>query len=125
MYKSHRLPPEIIQYAVWLYHRFKLSHQDIEDLLAERGLTVSYEAIRLSCNKLGLKYVRRLKKKHQGYRDTFFIDEIFVKIDGKQHYLWRAVDQDDEIVNATSSAISNCACGRLQFVQSWPSPCFS
>jgi len=99
MYKRHRFPPEIIQYAVWLYHRFNLSHRDIEDLLAERGITVSYEAIRLWCNKFGLKYVRRLKKKHQGYGDTFFIDEVFVKIDGKQHYLWRAVDQDGEIVD--------------------------
>ncbi len=99
LYKGHRFPPEIIQYAVWLYHRFNLSHRDIEDLLAERGITVSYEAIRLWCNKFGLKYVRRLKKKHQGYGDTFFIDEVFVKIDGKQHYLWRAVDQDGEIVD--------------------------
>ncbi len=68
-------------------------------MLAERGITVSYEAIRLSCNKFELKYVHRLKKKHQGYGDTFFIDEVFVKIDGKQHYLWRAVDQDGEIVD--------------------------
>ncbi len=99
LYKGHRFPPEIIQYAVWLYHRFSLSHRDIEDLLAERGITVTYESIRLWCIKFGLKYVRRLKKKHQGYGDTFFIDEIFVKIDGKQHYLWRAVDQDGEIVD--------------------------
>ena len=94
MYKRHRFPPKIIQYAVWLYHRFSLSHRDIEDLLAERGITVSYESIRLWCNKFGLKYVRRLRKKHQGYGDTFFIDEVFVKIDGRQYYLWRAVDQD-------------------------------
>ena len=99
LYKGHRFPPEIIQYVVWLYHRFSLSHRDIEDLLAERGITVSYEAIRLWCNKFGLKHVRRLKKKDQGYGDTFFIDEVFVKIDGKQHYLWRAVDQDGEIVD--------------------------
>jgi len=99
MYKRHRFPPQIIQYTVWLYHRFNLSHRDIEDLLAERGITVSYGAIRLWCNKFGLKYVRRLNKKHQGYGDTFFIDEVFVKIDGKQHYLWRAVDQDGEIVD--------------------------
>ncbi len=99
MYKRHRFPPEIIQYAVWLYHRFSLSHRDIEDLLAERGITVSYESIRLWCNKFGLKYVRRLKTKHQRYEDTFFIDEVFVKIDGKQHYLWRAVDQDGEVVD--------------------------
>ncbi len=99
MYKRHRFPPEIIQYVVWLYHRFSLSHRDIEDLLAERGITVSNESIRLWCNKFGLKYVRRLKKKQQGYGDTFFIDEVFVKIDGKQHYLWRAVDQDGEVVD--------------------------
>jgi len=99
MYKRHRFPPEIIQYAVWLYHRFNLSHRDIEDLLAERGISVSYESIRLWCNKFGLKYARRLKKNHQGYGDTFFIDEVFVKIDGKQHYLWRAVDQDGEVVD--------------------------
>ncbi len=99
MYKRHRFPPKIIQYAVWLYHRFSLSHRDIEDLLAERGITVSYESIRLWCNKFGLKYVRRLRKKHQGYGDTFFIDEVFVKIDGRQYYLWRAVDQDGEIVD--------------------------
>ena len=99
MYKRHRFPPEIIQYAVWLYYRFNLSHRDIEDLLAERGINVSYEAVRLWCNKFGVKYVRRLKKKHQGYGDTFFIDEVFVKIDGKQYYLWRAVDQDGETVD--------------------------
>ncbi len=99
MYKRHRFPPQIIQYAVWLYHRFNLSHRDVEDLLAERGIVVSYESVRLWCNKFGMKYVRRLKKKHQGYGDTFFIDEVFVRIDGKQHYLWRAVDQDGEIID--------------------------
>ncbi len=97
-YKRHRFPAEIISYAVWLYYRFNLSHRDIEDLLAERGITVSREAIRLWCNKFGALYARRLKRKHRGYGDTFFIDEVFVKINGKQHYLWRAVDQDGEVV---------------------------
>jgi putative transposase len=99
LYKRHRFPPEIIQYAVWLYFRFNLSHRDIEDLLAERGIAISYESIRLWCNKFGSQYAKRLKRKHQGYGDTFFIDEVFVKIDGKQHYLWRAVDQDGEVVD--------------------------
>ena len=99
MYKRYRFPAEIIQYAVWLYYRFNLSHRDIEDLLAERGINVTYEAIRLWCNRFGPKYAARLKRKHQGYGDTFFIDEVFVKIDGKQHYLWRAVDQDGEVVD--------------------------
>ena len=99
MYKRHRFPPEIIQYTVWLYLRFNLSYRDIEDLLAKRGIAVSYEAIRLWCNKFGSKYARRLRRKHQGFGDTFFIDEVFVKIQGKQHYLWRAVDQDGEVVD--------------------------
>ena len=98
-YERHRFPPDIISYAAWLYYRFNLSHRDIEDLLAERGIIVSREAIRLWCIKFGAIYTRRLKRKHRGYDDTFFIDEVFVKINGKQHYLWRAVDQDGEVVD--------------------------
>ena len=98
-YKRHKFPPDIISYEVWLYYRFNLSHRDIEDLLAERGITVSREAIRLWCIKFGAIYARRLKRKHRGYGDIFFIDEVFVKINGKQHYLWRAVDQDGEVVD--------------------------
>ena len=98
-YKRHRFPTDIISYAVWLYYRFNLSHRDIEDLLAERGIVVSYESIRLWCIKFGFKYARRLKTRHQGYGDTFYIDEVFVKIRGVQHYLWRAVDQDGEVVD--------------------------
>lgn len=98
-YKRHRFPPDIISYAVWLYYRFNLSHRDIEDLLAQRDITVSREAIRLWCIKFGAKYARRLKRRHRGYGDTFYIDEVFVKINGKQHYLWRAVDQDGEVVD--------------------------
>lgn len=88
LYKRHRFPPEIIQYAVWLYYRFNLSQRDIEDLLAERGIIVSYESIRLWCNKFGPAYSRRLKRRHKGFGDTFYIDEVFVNIRGKRHYLW-------------------------------------
>ena len=98
-YKRHRFPPAIISYAVWLYFRFNLSHRDIEDLLAQRGIIVSYESIRLGCIKFGRIYTRRLKRRHTGYGDTFYIDEVFVKINGKQHYLWRAVDQDGEVID--------------------------
>jgi putative transposase len=99
LYKRYRLPSEIIQYAVWLYHRFNLSHRDIEDLLAERGIVVSHESVRLWCNKFGPVYARKLRKRHPGYGDTFYLDEVFVKIQGKQRYLWRAVDQDGEVVD--------------------------
>ena len=99
LYKRHRFPSEIIQYAVWLYHRFNMSHRDIEDLLAERGIEVSYESIRLWCNKFGPHFARQLKRRHCGYGDTFYIDEVFVKIHGQQKYLWRAVDQDGEVID--------------------------
>ena len=98
-YKRHRFPPEIISYAVCLYYRFNLSHRVIEDLLAGRGITASREAIRLWCSEFGVIYSRRLKRKHRGYGDTFYIDEVSIKINGKQHYLWRAADQDGEVVD--------------------------
>ncbi|MGV7234812.1 MAG: IS6 family transposase [Nitrosomonadaceae bacterium] len=99
LYKRHRFPSEIIQYAVWLYFRFNLSHRDIEDLLAEKGVVVTHESIRLWCIKFGPKYARKLRHRHQGYGDTFFLDEVFVRIQGKQRYLWRAIDQDGEVVD--------------------------
>ncbi len=99
LYKRCRFPSEVIQHAVGLYYRFNLSHRDIEDLLAERGIVVSYEAVRLWCNKFGSRYAKRLKRRHQGFGDTFFIDEVFMKIQRKQQYLWRAVDQDGEVID--------------------------
>ena len=105
IYKRHRFPPDIISYAVWLYYRLNLSHHNIEDLLAERGITVSRGAIWLWCIKFGAIYTRRLRRKDRGYGDTFYIDEVFVKINGKQHYLWRAVDQYGEGEGARDEAI--------------------
>jgi putative transposase len=119
-YKRHRFPSDIISYAVWLYFRFNLSHRRdagpfIEDLLAERGITVSREAIRLWCIKFGALYAKRLKRKHRGYGDTFFIDEVFVKINGKQHYLSRAVDQDGEVVDVFLQAKRDGAAAKRFF----------
>ena len=114
-YKRHRFPPAIISYAVWLYYSFNLSHRDIEDLLAERGITVSREAIRLWCIKFGAIYSRRLKRKHRGYGDTFYIGEVFVKISGRQHYLWRAVDQDGEVVDVYLQAKRDGAAAKRIF----------
>ncbi len=114
-YKRHRFPPDIISYAVWLYYRFNLSDRDIEDLLAERGITVSRETIRLWCIKFGAKYARRLKRNRRGYGDTFFTDEVFVNINGKQHYLWRAVDQDGEVVDVFLQARRDGAAAKRFF----------
>ena len=98
-YKRHRFPPEIIQHAVWLYYCFNLSHRDIEDLLAERGIIVSHESIRLWCNKFGPQFSNRLMRRRQGFSDRFYLDEVFVKIQGKQQYLWRAVDENGDVVD--------------------------
>jgi putative transposase len=100
LYRRHRLAPEIFQYAVWLHYRFNLSHRDIEDLLARRGVLVTHESIRLWCNKFGPQYAHRLRRGHRGYGDSLFMDEVFVRIRGQQRYLWRAVDQDGEVVDA-------------------------
>ncbi len=80
IYKRRRFPPDIISYAVWLYYRFNLSHRDIEYLLAERGITVSREVIRLWFIKFDAIYTRRLKRKHRGFGDTFYIDEVFAGV---------------------------------------------
>jgi putative transposase len=117
MYKRYRFPAEIIQYAVWLYFRFNLSHRDIEDLLAQRGIIVSRESIRLWCNKFGSKYAARLRIKHHGYGDTFFIDEVFIRINDKQHYLWRAVDQDGEVVDVFLQKQRNAKAAKQFFMR--------
>jgi len=98
-YKGHRFPPEIISHAIWLYHRFTLSFRDVEDLLAERGITVSYEAIRYWCIKFGSTYARSLRRKQGRLGDVWHVDEIFITIRGKRHYLWRAVDQDGDVID--------------------------
>ena len=98
-YHGHRFPPEIISHAVWLYHRFTLSFRDIEDLLAERGIFVSYEAIRQWCLKFGPWYARKLRKRQGRLGDTWVMDEVIVTINGLRHYLWRAVDQDNYVID--------------------------
>ncbi len=98
-YRGHRFPAEIISHAVWLYHRFCLSFRDIEDPLAERGITVSYEAIRQWCRKFGTEYARTLKRREGRLGDTWYLDELFVTIQGKRQYLWRAVDQDGDVID--------------------------
>lgn len=99
LYHGHRFPREIISHAVWLYHRFSLSYRDIEDLLAERGIEVSYESIRQWCNRFGPNYARNLTKRRGRLGDAWYLDEVFVTIRGERHYLWRAVDQDGDTID--------------------------
>jgi len=96
MYSGYRYPASIISHTVWLYFRFTLSFRDIEELLAARNITVSYETIRQWCQKFGQKYSHRIKKRGGSLGDTWYLDEVFIKINGVQYYLWRAVDQDGD-----------------------------
>lgn len=92
-YRCHRFPPEIISYAVWLYHRFCLSFRDVEELLLDRGVTVTYEAIRQRCRKFGQPYANQLRHRRPRPGDKWQMDEECLTIKGEHHYLWRAVDQ--------------------------------
>jgi putative transposase len=98
-YRGYRFPPEIICHAVWLYHRFTLSLRDIEDLLAERNVIVSYESVRQWCARFGPDYAKRLRTRRGPGGDRWFLDEVTVLIQGKRQYLWRAVDQDRDVLD--------------------------
>ena len=82
-----------------MYHRFCLSFRDVEDVLAERRIIVSYEAIRRWCQKFGPDYARRLKRRQGRLGDIWHLDEVFIRINGQQQYLWRAVDQDGDVID--------------------------
>ena len=106
-YSLHRFPPEIIQHSVWLYYRFALSLRDVEDLLAERGIDVSYETVRRWTHQFGPAYGKRIRLRHPRCSGKWHLDEVFVQIGGKLHYLWRAVDDEAEVleVQVQSNAI--------------------
>jgi putative transposase len=98
-YKGHRFPAEIISHCVWLYFRFSLSFRDVEEMMAERGVVVSYETIREWCQKFGQSYAKRLRARRGHLGDRWHLDEVFLKIQGKLQYLWRAVDQDGDVLD--------------------------
>jgi putative transposase len=97
-YHGYRFPPEIISHADWLSHRFGLSFRDAEDLLAQRAITVTYETIRQWCRTFGPAYARTLRRCGR-MGDTWYLDELFVTIRGRQQYLWRAVDEDGDVLD--------------------------
>ena len=98
-YRRHRFPPPIIQHAIWLYLRFTLSYRDVEELLAERGLEVSYETVRRWVLKFGPGFVRRLRRSRPRPSDRWHLDEMVVRIAGKRMYLWRAADHEGEVLD--------------------------
>src|SRR6267378_4220546 len=99
LYHRHRFPTEIISHCVWLYFRFTLSFRDVEELLAMRGVALSYETVREWCLKFGQTYANRLRRKTSRPGDIWHLDEVFLKINGRIHYLWRAVDQDGGVLD--------------------------
>ena len=98
-YSGYRFPPEIIQQALWLYLRFTLSLRDVEDLLAERGVAVSYETVRRWVNHFGPMIAVDLRKRRLKPHTTWHLDEVYLKIDGRMVYLWRAVDAEGEVLD--------------------------
>src|ERR1700724_1358959 len=98
-YRRHRYPPAVIQHAVWLYLRFTLSYRDVEDLLAERGVHISYETVRSWVLKFGPVIARRLRQRRPRPSDRWHLDEMVVRIAGERMYLWRAVDHEGEVLD--------------------------
>jgi transposase-like protein len=98
-YRRHRFPPEIIQHAIWLYLRFTLSYRDVEELLAERELEISYETVRRWVLKFGPSIARRLRRHRPRPSDRWHLDEMVVRMAGKRMYLWRAVDHEGEVLD--------------------------
>jgi len=98
-YRGHRFPASVIQHAIWLYLRFTFSYRDVEELLAERGLDLSYETVRRRVLKFGALLARRLRQRRPRPGDRWHLDEMVVRIAGRRMYLWRAVDQEGEILD--------------------------
>jgi putative transposase len=98
-YKRYRFPIEIIRQCVWLYFTFSLSYRDVELMMAERGIVVGYETIRQWCLKFGAAYARKLRQKRGKPGDKWHLDEVFIKINGRTYHLWRAVDQNGNILD--------------------------
>ena len=98
-YPGYRFPAAVIHHAVWLYHVFGLSLRDVELILAERGIVVTHESIRQWCRRFGTDIAQRLGKRRPRPGDTWHMDEVFIRIRGELHYLWRAVDQDGVVLD--------------------------
>jgi putative transposase len=99
LYHRHRFPGEIISHCVWLYFRFTLSFRDVEEMLAMRGVVLTYETVREWCLKFGQTYANSLRRRAPRAGDRWHLDEVFLKINGRLHYLWRAVDQDGDVLD--------------------------
>ena len=114
-YRGFRFPAEIINQAVWLYHCFSLSLREVELILAARGIVVSYETIREWSLRFGRTYATTLKRRRPRPGDKWFLDEVFVRIRGKLHYLWRAVDQHGHVLDVLVQSRRNTKAAKRFF----------
>ena len=108
-YKRHRYPADIISHCVWLYFRFSLCFRDVEVLMAQRGVEVSYESIRAWCEKFGRQYARKIRRRRGPMGDIWHLDEVYLRIGGDWKYLWRAVDQEGQVLDILVQANRNKA----------------
>jgi len=114
-YRGFRFPAEVIQHAVWLYHCFSLSLRDVEIILAARGVVVSYETIRDWSLRFGLLFANTLKRRRPEPGDKWHLDEVFLRIRGKLHYLWRAVDQNGVVLDILVQSRRNAKAAKRFF----------
>jgi putative transposase len=98
-YKRHRFPPDVIRHAVWLYFRFTLSLRDVEEMLTERGIELSYETVRCWSQKFGQSFAQNLRRRRPSSSRRWHLDEMVVKISGKRMWLWRVVDDEGEVLD--------------------------
>src|SRR4028118_731695 len=114
-YTGFRFPAEFSGHAGWLYFRFSLSYRDVEELLAERGILVSYETVRQWCLKFGQQYANQLRRRRAKPGDKWYLDEVFLKINGKTSYLWRAVVQHGNVLDILVQSRRNKAAAKKFF----------
>lgn len=114
-YRGFRYPAEVIQHAVWLYHCFSLSLREVELIVAARGVVVSYESIRTWGLRFGRLFANTLKRRRPRPGDKWFMDEVFVRIQGKLHYLWREVDQDGHVLDVLVQSRRNAKAAKRFF----------
>jgi len=111
----HRFPADIIAHAVWLYHAFALSFRDVELLLAARGIVVSHETVRRWCLKFAQRFASGLRRRRRRPGDRWHLDEVFIRIRGELHYLWRAVDQDGAVLDVLVQSRRNARAAKRFF----------
>ena len=98
-YRGRRFPIEVVEQCIWLYFRFALSYRDVEEMMAKPGVRLTYTTVREWCGKCGALYAEQLRKKRATVGSKWHLDEVFIKMNGVQHYLWRAVDQNGATID--------------------------